>query len=163
MRSTDRRVNSGPRRGISLIEVLLSLAIFLLALVAIGRLVDFGSDRAQDAQLQTRGTRLALAKMAEVEAGVISVQSGGAGDFPEEPGWSWSVEPQPTGPPNVYQVTVRVTRDLNGKPFEVSLTQIVYDPALIGSAAQAEKTTTDSSSGGSGTTGGTGGTTGGMP
>ena len=60
--SRERRRPSRPgcRRGLSLIEVLLSLTIFLLALVVLARLVDMGTDRELEARLQTRGTRLAL-------------------------------------------------------------------------------------------------------
>jgi hypothetical protein len=38
----------------------------LAEVTALGRLVDSGSDRAQEAQFQTRGTRLAQSKLAEV-------------------------------------------------------------------------------------------------
>lgn len=126
------------RAGLSLIEVLLALAIMLLALVAIGRLVDVGLDRSLDAQFQTRGTLLAESKLAEVEAGVIPIQSGGNGTFEEDPAWSWTVEPTPSGPANLYQVTVTVSRASPGRPFSVSLTQLILDPAIVGSAAQAE-------------------------
>jgi hypothetical protein len=128
--------------------VLVALTIMLLALVAIGRLVDMGTDNANQARMTARGNRLAQSKMAEVESGAISVQSGQqTGDFsPEEPAWSWSVEPQQTGPPNLYLVTVRVSRTYNGgQTFEVTLTQYLMDPAAMGTAAQAEKPATDTS------------------
>jgi prepilin-type N-terminal cleavage/methylation domain-containing protein len=140
------------RRGLSLLEVLLALAIMLLSLVAIGRLVDFGADRGLDARLHTQGARLVQAKMAEVEAGVVPVDSASGGQFDDNPDWSWSVEPTPQGTPNLYQVTVRVTRDRRGQPFEVTLTQLLYDPTKVGSAAQAQTT-------GATTTGTTGTTT----
>src|SRR5438270_379146 len=78
------------RRGLSLIEVLLALAIMLMSLVAIGRLVDFGADRGLDARLNTQGARLAQAKMAEVEAGVIPLEGTAGGQFDDHPEWSWS-------------------------------------------------------------------------
>ena len=146
---------SGRRPGLSLLEVLLSLAILLMSLVAIGRLVDFGADRALEARLHSQGTRLAIAKMAEVEAGVVALDSAGGGTFDTDPDWTWSVEPEPAGSaPNLYQVTVRVTRDLRGKPFEVTLTQMLFDPTLLGSAAPAQTASTSSTTG----TAGTGGT-----
>ena len=63
------------RPGISLIEVLLSLAIFLLALVAIGRLVDIGVDSALDSQAQAVATRLCHSKLAEAEAGAVALDA----------------------------------------------------------------------------------------
>ncbi|MBX9626958.1 MAG: type II secretion system protein GspI [Gemmataceae bacterium] len=109
-------------------------------MVAIGRLVDIGSDHAAAARLHSRGTRLAQAKLAEVEAGVVGMD-GGSGSFDTEAGWSWTVEAQPQGPPNLYAVTVKVSFDDRGRPFEVTLSQLVLDPAKMGSAAQAEKPT----------------------
>lgn len=129
------------RPGITLIEVLLALAILLLALAAIGQLVDVGSDRGVEARFHVIGTRLAQAKLAECEAGVIDVKSGGSGTFDDEAGWSWTVDSQPESATNLYRVTVTVTRDNRGKPFEVALAQLVYDPQMTGSAAQAERPT----------------------
>jgi len=147
-----RRTAPQGRPGLSLLEVLLSLTILLLSMVAIGRLVDFGADRGLEARLHSQGTRLAVAKLAEVEAGVVPLDSAGSGTFDTDPDWTWSVEPEPEGTPNLYQVTVRVTRDLKGRPFEVTLTQMVFDPTLLGSAAPAQKADTSSTTG---TTGGT--------
>jgi general secretion pathway protein I len=142
-----------PRPGLTLIEVLVGLAIMLLAMVAIGRLVDIGTNSANEARLTARGTRLAESKMGEVEAGSVSLDGTTEGTFdPDEPAWSWSIEPTQSGPASLYNVTVRVFRDVNGKRFEVTLSQMLIDPKVMGSAAQAEKpaATTDTT--------GTGGT-----
>jgi hypothetical protein len=147
------------RRGLSLIEVILSLTILILAIVAINRLVDIGTDRANEARLYTRGTRLAQSKMAEVEAGLASVSSETDGQFDgEDAAWAFKVIPAPAGPPNLYTVTVRVSRDVQGRQFEIVLTQMIFDPTLMGSAAQAEQpATTDGTTGtGTGTATGTG-------
>ena len=106
------------RPGMSLIEVLLALTIMLISLAAIGQLVGIGTERGLEAQFQTRGTRLAQAKMAEVEAGVIPIDSGGEGGFEstDDAAWTWAVESQPAGPPNLFLVTVHVTRDNRGRP-----------------------------------------------
>jgi hypothetical protein len=146
------------RRGLSLLEVIIALAILILAIVAINRLVDIGTDRGTDARLYTRGTRLAQGKMAEVEAGLVGVSSESEGQFEGDDGaWSFQVLPQPAGPPNLYTVTVRVTRDVQGRPIEVTLTQMVFDPTRMGSAAQAERPAAEDTSAATGTTSGTGG------
>ena len=139
-----------PRSGMSLIEVLLALAILVLSLVAIGRLVDIGTDRGNEARAYTRGTRLAQAKMAEAEAGMVSLASESDGQFDgDDQVWKFKVTPEPAGPPNLYTVTVRVTRDIQGRPVEVVLAQMIFDPAVTGSAAQAERpATTDGTTGG---------------
>lgn len=128
------------RPGFSLIEVILALTILLISLAAIGQLVDIGSDNGVQARFTARGTRLAEAKMAEVEAGAVDATSGNPGGPFEndDSAWSWSVASEPAGPANLYRVTVTVTRDLRGKPFQVTLSQLVLDPKATGTAAQAE-------------------------
>jgi general secretion pathway protein I len=142
------------RPGLTLIEVLVAMAIMLLALVAIGRLVDIGTQSANEARLTARGTRLAESKMAEVEAGAISLNGGSLeGTFePEEPSWSWAVEPSAAGPANLYQVTVRVNRTVDGRKFEITLTQMILDPSVMGTSSQAEKTSTSTDTTGTGGT-----------
>jgi prepilin-type N-terminal cleavage/methylation domain-containing protein len=141
------------RRGLSLVEVLLSLAILVLALTAIWRLVNIGTDHGIQARSYSQGSRLAQGKMAEIEAGMVELSPEITGQFEgEDAAWSFVVIVEPAGPPNLYSVTVRVTRTLQGVPIEVSLAQLMFDPTLVGSAAQAEPA-------GSSSTTGTGGTT----
>ena len=148
------------RPGLSLLEVLLSLTIMLLAIVALAHLVGVGSDHGVEARLIARASRLTQAKMAEVEAGVVSIQSGGDGTFDgDDSGWSWTVDSQQQGVPNLYQVNVRVSREIRGVKFEKKLTQLLFDPTLMGSASQLEQPTdadvsTASTSSGTGGTGG---------
>jgi hypothetical protein len=111
--------------------------------VAIGSLVEMGSDRGFEARLHVRGTRLAQAKMAEVEAGVIPLDSASNGTFDNDTDWSYSVEPTVQTTPNLYLVTVKVTRDLRGTPFEITLSQMLFDPTKMGSAGQAKKAETE--------------------
>ncbi len=128
------------RPGLSLIEVMLALAILVFSLVAIGSLVDIGTDRGNDARAHTRGTRLAQSKMAEVEAGVIPLEGEASGAFDgDDAAWEYTVTPEAAGPPYLYTVTVRVTRTLSGRTTEIVLKQMVFDPTMTGSAAQAER------------------------
>ncbi|MDY3552019.1 prepilin-type N-terminal cleavage/methylation domain-containing protein [Gemmata sp. JC717] len=128
------------RRGLSLIEVLLALAILLLSIIAIGRLVDVGTDHGNAARASTRGSRLAQSKMAEVEAGVVALTGEASGAFDgDDAAWNYTVTPEAAGPPNLYTVTVKVSRTIDGKSFELVLTQMIFDPTMTGSAAQAER------------------------
>jgi general secretion pathway protein I len=140
------------RRGLSLIEVLLALTIFMLALVVIGRLVDMGTDREMEARYQTRGTRLALDKLAEFESGARSLdETSGGFDGPDDGGWSWvaSAQLQDQVAPNLYLVTVTVSRDLKGRDVSVTMSQMMLDPALTGSAAEAARPDPSTTPGGS--------------
>ncbi|MFO0938715.1 MAG: prepilin-type N-terminal cleavage/methylation domain-containing protein [Gemmataceae bacterium] len=128
------------RSGMSLMEVLVSLAIFLICFSAIGALVDSASNMALSARFQNTGTRLATSKLAEVEAGLVPVSTGGSGDFSADgdDGWSWTVTSTPMTIPNLYSVTVTVSKTLQGQPFEVTLTQTMFDPLQMGTGAGAQ-------------------------
>lgn len=138
------------RPGLTLLEVLVALAIFLMSLVAIAGLVDFGAERGQAAAMQSVGTRLAQSKLAEAEAGAIGLTgSGETGEFDTEPGWNYTVESTPSGPANVFAVTVTCWRELNGRRYEVKLSQVLCDPAQMGTATAATPPDPATTSGGS--------------
>ena len=126
--------------GVSLLEVLIALAIFLLCFAAIGQLVDVAGDNALNARYQNTGTRLAVSKMHEVEIGAIPVSSGGSGDFSADgdDGWQWTVNSSATDVANVYAVTVTVSKDFRGRPFEITVSQTVFDPLFMGTGAEAQ-------------------------
>jgi general secretion pathway protein I len=148
------------RAGLSLIEVMLSLAIFTMSLVAIARLVDMGTDRQIESSLQIRAARLAQSKMGEIVSGFlpISQASSASGNFDNESEWSFSVTAVPQSAPNLYLVTVTVSRDNRGQTFKLALAQMVIDPPMMGSGAAATSTTdqgsTTSAMYGSGSTSG---------
>jgi type II secretory pathway pseudopilin PulG len=123
----------------SLMEVIVAMAIFLMSLTAISRLVDLGTEQAVETKFQSTGTRLAQSKLAEVEAGAIAI-TGGSGDFSDsgEEGWQWSVESQQDQIPNLYLITVTVSRDYGGKLFEVKMSQYLMDPLVMGTGAEAQ-------------------------
>jgi len=130
------RLASPARKGLSLIEVLVSLAIFLFAFIAIARLIDLSSDEALEIEWQTTGLRLAQSKLAEVSAGVIPLQSQSQVSFDEEPNYSWTLEIENAEVTNLYNVSVVVSRTQQGVvPFEVTLSQMVFDPNFRGGPA----------------------------
>jgi hypothetical protein len=114
--------------------------------------VDIGTNSANESRMTARGTRLAESKMAEIEAGAIPIDGADGGTFePEEPSWSWQVETTQPGPANLNLVTVRVSRDLSGRKFEIVLSQMILDPKAMGTSSQAEKSaasTADPATGG---------------
>jgi Tfp pilus assembly protein PilV len=128
-----------PRQGLSILEVLVSMAIFLLSLVAIASLVDFGAERATAAAMTNLGTRLAQAKLAELEAGVVPPSTSETGTFEDEPEWTYALEPGAPLAANTIPVTIRVSREYGGRTYEVVLTQVIFDPAFQGKAMMATK------------------------
>jgi len=128
------------RPGITLIEVLAALAIFLISLAAVSQLIDSGSDMAVEASRMNIGTRLCQSKLAEVEAGILSVRDGGTGTFEIETGWNWEVISEPSDAPNVYMVTA-VCKSTVGRTVTVKLSQMIFDPQYQGNASEAQNPT----------------------
>ena len=166
---TIRHTPAQTRSGLSLLEVLLSLAIFLLSLVALGQLVAFGSDRARDVQYLSIASVKAQSKLNDVIAGAVSMTGVGDSAFDDDPDWSWSMTADADNPPSLFRVTVTVSRQRpDGSRFEFKLNQLVLDPTLrgntdgsatgtddgTGSTTGSSSSTTGSSTGSSGTTGG---------
>jgi prepilin-type N-terminal cleavage/methylation domain-containing protein len=151
------------RPGLSLLEVLVALAIFLFSLVALGQLVTLGSDRAMDVQWLSEASLLAQGKMGEVIAGAQSLTAVPESSFDEDPDYSWSLTAEADNTPGLYRVTVTVSRPRrNGSRFETTLSQLVLDPTMRGNTDGSSTGTDDPNAAtGSGTTGGTG--TGGGP
>jgi prepilin-type N-terminal cleavage/methylation domain-containing protein len=139
------------RRGLSLVEVLASLAIFLLSLVALSQLIEMGADRARDSSYLNLATAIAQSNMDKVLAGILPVTGQGETASDEDPDFNFAIDATGEGPVGLYLVTVTVSRNRpDGTRFETKLSQYVLDPTLRGSTTGTDADTTD-------TTGGTGG------
>lgn len=143
---TSRRLAVG-RPALTLLEVVISVAIFLFALVAIGRLVIMGTDKAAEARNLSRATMLCQSKLAEVIAGAESLTSSGSyTPFEEDSNWQWRLECDQSEVTGLYKVQVWVQRQGQDNN-EVSLIQYVLSPSLRGSSADKPATTTPTSGG----------------
>jgi type II secretion system protein I len=134
--TTRPRNAAAGRPGLSLLEVLVALAIFLFAMVAIGRLVVSGGDRALDVRYKSEAVQIAQTKLAEVASGAIALSSQGGSPLDEDPEWQWSLDAEQGSVANLWNVTVRVSRaGPGGNSMEYcSLTQMVLDPSQRGSS-----------------------------
>lgn len=155
------------RAGLSLIEVIVSLAIFLMSLVALGQLISLGGDAARNVQWISRSMMIAESKMAELASGSLPLTSLSETPCEEDTDFSWSVTSEAESAPGLFRVTVIVSRPRpDGSRFETTLNQMILDPTIRGNtngtATGADATTTGTTTGTtSGTTGGT--TSGGGP
>lgn len=143
------------RPGITLLEVLVSTAMFLFSLVAIGELMSSSADQALEVNQLTKATRLCQSKLNEYIAGVEDLKAPGGGDFEEESGWTWAAESNPDSTAiNLYKVVVTVTRETPRGKVEVSMGQFVYDAAQKGQLADTAPEP-EAAAPATGTTGGT--------
>jgi general secretion pathway protein I len=127
-----------PRRsGLTLIEVLLALAIFLMSLVALGQLMNLTSQMAIEIDQTNRANQLMQKQMNAVVSGYVPLTSQSDTSFDEDPNWYWSMDAQSDSTPNLWHVTVTVSHKTSGgdEDFKRSLSQMVLDPLVRGSAS----------------------------
>lgn len=155
-----QRRSSGSRKGMTLLEVMVALAIFLFSLVAISQLTNMATAQAVEIQFRSRATRLAESKLNEYVAGVRSLQSGGSGNFDLEPDWQWNADVQQQSmAQGLYYVTITVSHNNSGK-YDTTLSQYILDPTTKGAI---QPSTSSSDMSGSTTTPSTTGSTGSTP
>jgi hypothetical protein len=139
--------------------VLVAMAIFLMSLVAIGKLLTIGTDVAQEVRAQNEALQICQSKMGEVIGGGIPLQQQGEtayDDVPDSP-WKWSLDCEQGDVSGVWNVTVHALRTRpDGTSDEVyALSQMVLDPSLRGSTFDSSGSTTSSGTGGTGSQPGT--------
>jgi len=151
---------TAPRAGLSLLEVLVALAIFLMAVGALGQLVTQGGDNARYVSWLAQGNLIAQSRLAEAAAGSIPLQSQGDSPCDEDSDFNWAMDAEAQTAAGLYRVTVTVSRQQpNGDRFETKLSMFVLDPTVRGNT-DGSSTGTDDAATTTGTTG-TSGTTGG--
>lgn len=106
-RTTDGGLRT--RRGLTLFEVIISLAILLGSLSVLGQLISVGSRAAVRTNLQSRATLLCQAKLADVLAGIEPLQPlDGLPVDDYHPDWTWSLEVAPGPHPDLLAIAVTV-------------------------------------------------------
>jgi prepilin-type N-terminal cleavage/methylation domain-containing protein len=122
------------RRGLSLLEVLVALAIFLLSLTAISQLINHASNRAIDTELRTHAGRICQSKLNEVLSGGIPLSPQSDTPDENEPDFNWSLDAEQAAVTGLWSITVKVswTRP-DGGTDSCSVSQMMIDPSIRGS------------------------------
>lgn len=126
-RRADQRLARG---GLSLLEVLLSIAVLGASMVVIGNSFFLGARSALRARLRSDANILCDAKMAELVAGALPLASTGAQPIPENADWTYSVNIQPSLQRGLLMATVSVeqaSKDVT-VPISLSIVRFVPDP-----------------------------------
>jgi general secretion pathway protein I len=161
------RLPASRRAGLSLMEVLVSLAIFLMALTALTYLINLSSSLAGEGQRRSRCAQIARSKMNELIAGSVPLQGQPDSSVDDEPDYRWSAEVSPGAATGLYNVTVTATfRPDDPYPIKVSYSRLIFDPQYAGStqdvpaapdgSAADDSSSDPSSSSGSGSSGSSG-------
>lgn len=151
------------RHGLTLLEVLVSVAIFLGSLTAIMQLLNTGQQAEVSARLQSEAVLRCDSKMAEIVAGIEKPVSSSDGTFLDDEigSWKWSADVANGTATSLLKITVTVEHRPDGKNPNAAFTltrymrdpQLFIDAALSATAAAAASDS--SSSGSSSSTGGT--------
>ena len=145
------------RSGLSLFEVVISLAVFACSMAAIGHLISTGVRGAIRSRLESQAIMRCESKIAEVVAGITPMQNVG-GTFPDDQAWHWSIavsassqhaslylvevtaaHPSSTTAGNISYTLRRLVRD-------PQLEMLAYEKALETQATQSSSTSSSSSS-----------------
>jgi len=155
------------RRGLSLLEVILALAILAGAMAALGELVRMGTRSASAARDLTEAHLLCESLLAETTAGVVPPDPIDGQYFPPEydpeEKWVYSVVSDLTGVEGLIAVRVTVSNsNLEvANPVSVSLVRWMADPNVLRDDTLPEPLETDEESSTTGensdSTGGSGG------
>jgi general secretion pathway protein I len=113
--------------GFTLLEVMVTVAILAIALVAILKANLQSLDSLAEIRERTTASMLAASKLAEVEAAGPALWIEFQGDFGEDyAGYSWQVETTPTELDGLIRVTVIVGRDGTAPGVETRIEEILY-------------------------------------
>ena len=137
-RGTLSLTHSQQVRGLTLLEVLLSLGLFLGALAALSQLWYGGVRASVQARLSTQAILRCESKLNEVVAGAVALQTTGDTPFDDDSTWSWNLQVEAGPHADAMQVTVTVSHPGQSGLSSSShqLRRLIRDPQVWTAAQQ---------------------------
>jgi prepilin-type N-terminal cleavage/methylation domain-containing protein len=125
------------RRGLTLLEVILAIAILGGALAVIGELIRLGSRSAAQARDLTTAQLYCESKLNAIAAGIEEPTAISAAPLDESGEWIYFIEPQEIDEQGMLavRVTVMQSPDLVARPVSFSLSRWIIDPTVEEAAA----------------------------
>ena len=140
LNATERKPASRP--GLTLLEVLLSLGLFLGALAALSQLWYGGVRASVQARLSTQAILRCESKLNEVVAGAVPLLSTTDTPFEDDSTWTWSLQVEPDSHANVLLLIVNVSHPGQGglSASGYQLSRLLRDPQVWTDAQQTTTT-----------------------
>lgn len=138
-----------PRRGISLLEVLLALAILATAATLLSQLMQIALRSAAEARDEPRAVLWCESRLNEVSARILLPTSVQNAPLPEDREWVYSLETSPGPYTGLLLVRASVARAATPDSPMVSLSRWIIDPndqRFLSTATSSTTGTTSSSS-----------------
>jgi type II secretion system protein I len=146
---------------LTLLEVIVAMAIFLMAMGAIVPLIGMGASRALEVEMQALALQKCQSKMSELMIGAEALSNQADSPFLDsngnDDGWRYSLDCSQNDISNLWNVQVRVYRQMDDNKIEVSLSQLMLDPSARGGPVPTPKTPAKGGGGGGGGGGSSGG------
>jgi general secretion pathway protein I len=129
------RTSCGKRRGLTLLEVIVAMTIFMASGILIYQLVSLGNDRALDVQLHSRASMLCQSKLEELKIGAEPLTGTSGQAFSnDDSDFQYDVNVEDGDLQGIKKVRVTVKQERDGRVLaEVSLSQLILDPTMRGS------------------------------
>ncbi|MDA7874841.1 hypothetical protein N9Z64_02330 [bacterium] len=101
---------SKPRAGLTILEVLISIAVLLFAMTGVSTLINNGLRSSVDGQARIRAATLCNSKMAEILSGdgPANIRQGEIRFPPPYETWAWQSALTPSVYPNLSTLTIEV-------------------------------------------------------
>ncbi|MCA9088985.1 MAG: hypothetical protein KDA90_10180 [Planctomycetaceae bacterium] len=133
------------RHGISLLEIVLALGIFLGTFAVISQIINTGARAAMQAQAENEATLRAERILNEVLAGALPFASAGPVPFDDDARWTWAVDITSGPHPDLQQIQVSASRQRKDgvTDMTIALTRYTRDPQLYLDAAATATTTVE--------------------
>ncbi len=144
------------RCGLSLLEVILSLAILAVAVAILSQTMFLAAENGIRSKEMMAGQMIAEATMAEVLTGILPAQSTSwtaASSSSSFTSWSYMIETLPAEQADMIGVQVTVTNDperTTTSPIDVRLVRWIIDPNLGLDSPQSQTDPTGTASGAAG-------------
>ena len=121
------RAGQSRRRGLSLLEVILSIAILGTSMAIIGEVFYSGYRSAVKARNLSDATLLCDSVMAELAAGAIELENTSGASIPGIQGWDYSIETTDSDVSGLLLTTVAVRRQGDNN-ISMSIVRMLPDP-----------------------------------
>jgi general secretion pathway protein I len=130
------------RRGFSLLEVILAIAILAGAMVMLGDLLRIAGRHATATSELTRAQLHCQSIISQIAAGILPPESVQGAPMETDPNWTYSIDVQTLQLEGLLSVQVTVAQNIDARqqPLSATLTRWMIDPdlALLEEAEQAE-------------------------
>lgn len=147
MKTSQQRLPAGSqspstaRRGLTILEVMIALAIFLGSFIALGQLISNGATAYRKGTLQTEAAFRAESVVAEIAAGIAPLQATSETPFADDTtgAWTYSVEMLETTEVDLlaYVVIVNHTNNQGNINATFRAQRFLRDPQIYLDAADA--------------------------